>query len=244
MKNSILGYYKNIEGDVNHRLKSWEHCYTQFTVMFKKDKLSDTDIDYLSLHLAFYLASWGMYRGSSFILQKDYKVFHPVIKLLFTNRGKFNDDIIESLFYDENDSTIKKYVNDFFEFDAELTKLLNEMRNAVKGEVVTSVSDTLRTKIILGAYGSIPAFDRYFRDGLRSAEEYGFILSYSKNGVVKLLQFAKERRQELQDIRKELEIKSGVKHTFMKVIDMCFWHKGYELEEDKKMRKTFNIKQP
>ena len=36
--------------------------------------------DYLSLHLAFYLASWGMYRGSSFLLQKDYKVLVPIVE--------------------------------------------------------------------------------------------------------------------------------------------------------------------
>ena len=34
----------------------------------------------MSLQLAFYLASWGMYRGSLFLLQKDYKVHIPVVK--------------------------------------------------------------------------------------------------------------------------------------------------------------------
>ena len=34
----------------------------------------------MSLHLAFYLASWGMCRGSSFLLQKDYKVLVPVVE--------------------------------------------------------------------------------------------------------------------------------------------------------------------
>lgn len=37
-------------------------------------------MDYLSLQLAFYLASWGMYRGSSFLLQKDYKIYIPVVE--------------------------------------------------------------------------------------------------------------------------------------------------------------------
>ena len=30
--------------------------------------------------LMFYLASWGMYRGSSFLLQKDYKIHIPVVE--------------------------------------------------------------------------------------------------------------------------------------------------------------------
>ena len=235
MKDSLLSYYKNIEGDKNHRLKSWEHCYTQFTVMFKKDKLSDTDIDYLSLHLAFYLASWGMYRGSSFILQKDYKVFYEIVEFLFNNKGKFDDEKIVSLLNKE-DEDIEKYVKEYFKFDAQLTMLLNEIRNAVKGEVATSVSDTLRTKIILGTYGSIPAYDRYFREGLRATKGHGFILAYSENSVVKLFEFAKENRQELKDIRQELTSKYGVEYPYMKLIDMYFWQRGYELEEDKKIK--------
>lgn len=39
--------------DSNHRFKSWEYCYTAFGNL--------DSVDYLSLHLAFYLASWGMY---------------------------------------------------------------------------------------------------------------------------------------------------------------------------------------
>ena len=132
MEDIISKYYDNIKKDKNHRLKSWEHCYCQFSVMFKNNKLTNTDIDYLSLHLAFYLASWGMYRGSSFILQKDYKVFYPIIELLFKNRDKFNDSKIKYLLNQENDDSIKKYVKDYFVFDAELSKLLNEIRNSVK----------------------------------------------------------------------------------------------------------------
>jgi len=39
-------------------------------------------MDHLCLHLAFYLASWGMYRGSSKLLQKDYKVHATSVKEL------------------------------------------------------------------------------------------------------------------------------------------------------------------
>ena len=131
MKEIILKYYENIEADKNHRLKSWEHCYTQFNEVFEKNKLSDTDIDYLSLHLAFYLASWGMYRGSSFILQKDYKVFYEIVEFLFNNKAKFDDDKIVSLLNKE-DEAIEKYVKEYFKFDAELTMLLNDLKSASK----------------------------------------------------------------------------------------------------------------
>ena len=62
----------------NDRYKSWEYCYHSF---ISARNSSSPDYDILSLHLAFYLASWGMYRGSSFLLQKDYKIHTPILFL-------------------------------------------------------------------------------------------------------------------------------------------------------------------
>lgn len=236
MKDTLSKYYDNIKKDKNHRLKSWEHCYTQFKAVFNKNELSVTDRDYLSLHLAFYLASLGMYRGSSFILERDYKVFYGVLELLFEKKGEFDNDRIEALLLNEDDEAIKKYVKDFFEFDVKLTKLLNDIRTAVKGKVESSVSDTLRTKIILGAYGSIPAYDRYFRDGLRITKGHGFIQAYSENSVVKLLEFAKEKRDELKQIRETIMKMNGIEYPYMKLIDMYFWQTGYKISDELKQR--------
>ena len=72
IKNAEIFYEKideNSENFVpNHRFKSWEHNYRIFCEEREK---TNPDIDKLSIHLSFYLASWGMYRGSSFLLQKD-----------------------------------------------------------------------------------------------------------------------------------------------------------------------------
>lgn len=74
-------FYETMSNDENGRFHSWEHCYKCFhdarTGSFHDD-------DYLSLQLAFYLASWGMYRGSSFLLQKDYKVHNEA----YTRKNK------------------------------------------------------------------------------------------------------------------------------------------------------------
>ncbi len=68
-----------LRSDENGRYKSWEHCYSAF-VRHKGKTLSEDDLDFLCLHLSFYLASWGMYRGSSFLLQKDYRVHATAVK--------------------------------------------------------------------------------------------------------------------------------------------------------------------
>ena len=80
---SSTEFYNDLKSDENGRYRSWEHCYSRF---IKARGSNDVDYDYLSLQLAFYLASWGMYRGSSFLLQKDYKVHIPVVKELLSEK--------------------------------------------------------------------------------------------------------------------------------------------------------------
>ena len=79
---NVEKFYEELKGDVNSRYLSWEHCYSTFCKYKDMINLSEDDIDFLELHLAFYLSSWGMYRGSSFLLQKDYKVHIDVVKEL------------------------------------------------------------------------------------------------------------------------------------------------------------------
>ena len=75
----ILHFHERLLADPYHRFRSWEHCYSYF-------QGRPTDCDLASLHLAFYLASWGMYRGSSFLLQKDYRVHCAVVEELLSSR--------------------------------------------------------------------------------------------------------------------------------------------------------------
>lgn len=80
---SSTEFYIALKTDENGRYRSWEYCYSHF---IKARGSKDVDYDYLSLQLAFYLASWGMYRGSSFLLQKDYKIHIPVVKELLSDK--------------------------------------------------------------------------------------------------------------------------------------------------------------
>ena len=66
---TIENFYSDLTRHKNHRYMSWEHCYSAF-----QQPPSPNDTDYLSLQLAFYLASWGMVRGSTGLLWKDYKI--------------------------------------------------------------------------------------------------------------------------------------------------------------------------
>src|ERR1039457_2331405 len=66
--------------DEHHRYRSWEHCYGYFRT--RTPQAIAAHRDHAALQLAFYLASWGMYRGSSFLLQRAYTVHLGVIEKL------------------------------------------------------------------------------------------------------------------------------------------------------------------
>jgi len=53
---TITGLYHEMKKEHNGRDRSWEHCYLVF---HEANVTGRIDADYLSLQLAFYLASWG-----------------------------------------------------------------------------------------------------------------------------------------------------------------------------------------
>ncbi len=78
IKEVLYAYHDETIKVTNHRLKSWEHCYKFFKI--NHQNLDDQKImDLACLHLAFYLASWGMLRNS-FLLQRDYLIHKEFIE--------------------------------------------------------------------------------------------------------------------------------------------------------------------
>ena len=72
--------YDSMKDDPHHRYLSWEYCHEAFRL--NRRPQIDATIDYLCLHLAWYLASWGMLRNS-FLMQKDYKIHADVVRLIY-----------------------------------------------------------------------------------------------------------------------------------------------------------------
>ena len=71
--------YDDIATDPNHRYLSWEYCHAAFKQ--HRQNRDEATVDYLCLHLAWYLASWGMLRNS-FLMQKYYKIHAAVVTLV------------------------------------------------------------------------------------------------------------------------------------------------------------------
>ena len=162
----------------------------------------------LSLHLAFYLASWGMYRGSSKLLQKDHLVHLGAVKILreyICLRSEKGNEIKAGEI--EN-----------------ILALVEDLKSNYLSHGVTPTK-TLMSKIMLGALGSLPAFDRYFIKGVK--KENRDFKNLSAKSLLGLFQFVQDTEQELCEIQVSELSESGIFYPKMKLVDMYFWERGY-----------------
>src|SRR3989338_7710414 len=99
---NVIRDIKKSQSATYHRGKSWEHCYIFFR-KYKKFRNDNNLLDRAALHLGFFLASWGMLRGSSFLLQKDYKFYVPLVDILIEPKYDklWNIDFLKE--YEEQD---------------------------------------------------------------------------------------------------------------------------------------------
>jgi len=201
--------YRNSTDGENNRERSWDHCYKYFKATRSKKLVEN--IDHASLQLGFFLASWGMYRGSSFLLKYSYTVHRCVINLIAESRF---DHLWEIDFGTGETDT---------RFIPCIRELIDGIQQAYKPYQPT---DTLITKIILGTLGCLPALDQYFINGFRHSG-----LKYSNLNEKLLKSLIEFCQSNLTELRKEQEISeniSGIRYPFMKLIDMYFWQIGYK----------------
>lgn len=215
-------FYDELKKDPNARYRSWEHCYSNF---YHARGKADVDMDYLSLQLAFYLASWGMYRGSSFLLQKDYKIHIPVIKELLKEKYDPLMGIKCSDFKKKSNQKLLEEINDF------ISEYYDTVRKSVKSqEIKNEVSYTLITKILMGTLGCVPAYDRYFIAGIKNRKVATGI--YNIKSVLQLVDFYEKNADRLDQVQKNMAV-FDLPYPQMKIIDMGFWQIGYDLDVKK-----------
>jgi hypothetical protein len=146
-------------------IHSWRDTYEYFRrsgASFKEEEAA--------LRLAFYLASWGMFRGSANARNYGAIAFIPLVRAL-----RHEDSL--SLCGIRIQDGIKR-VDELFDLFA---RIENAMRAAMSD---VSVTDTLKTKIALGALGCVPAYDRYF---ILGAKTLRWPRALSKKSLFRLL---------------------------------------------------------
>ncbi len=139
---SIINEFNKLNR-INDRYSSFDYCYNYFHPS-NRDKIDDKEKS--CLVLGFYLASWGMLRGSSVLLSKSIKHYEKTIDyILDCDKSYWSIDV--SNYNDENIEKIIEIYRNIRE------KLIEDKKTTHK---------TLVTKVLLGVFGIIPAFDNNF----------------------------------------------------------------------------------
>jgi hypothetical protein len=191
------------------RYASFDYCFNYFQAHREQGRVASLtdpgDLQTSCLQLGFYLASWGMLRGSSELLQRSMRSFVPVIEAIATapeemwaiDAGGYTEDAI--------------------------TAILNFAR-VLRGTLHAGASDILVTKIMLGAMGCVPAFDTNFKKGFGVA-------TFGRKSLRKVGQFCVENAAVIEAHREAtLDFDTGKptehRYTQAKVIDMIFFIEG------------------
>jgi len=134
------------------RYASFDYCFNYFQSFRERSRIEDIcspqNLQQSCLQLGFYLASWGMLRGSSFLLNKSAKFYERLLETVVR--------LDKRLWRVDVDSYTDEHID-----------LLLAARDALCDSIGVEYkpSDTLISKIMLGIYGNVPAFDDFFRKG-------------------------------------------------------------------------------
>ncbi|WP_202599020.1 hypothetical protein [Vibrio sp. V24_P1S3T111] len=179
------------------------------------EAVSDKNSQVSALLMVNYLATWGMYRGSG--------------NLRHTNTF-FMEFILHCILNRDNGYLCALYHKSFNEFSDEdelaLDTLLNNVRSCIRTGGVTP-TDTLVSKILLGVWGQVPAYDRYFVSGLKTInKEYGFSIPTSLSGraLIKLAQWAKHYKW--NSVSTSYDFVESIQYPSGKVVDMAIFQLG------------------
>lgn len=155
-----------------------------------------------------------MLRGSSFLLDQDYKFFIPVVHIL--TRPKYDKlwDVDWSRLQGEER---EQAINLLFELKTELRRIIRENNTSKK-----EPTDLLITKIIMSTMGCTPAYDTLFKKGLkrlriRNCDKFSQSSFMNLLNLKNLNGFYKAER---------LINRTKVRYPAMKLIDLYFWLRG------------------
>lgn len=131
---------------VNLRDASYDFCYSYFQQ--NRGNLS-SNMEHSCWVLWGYLASWGMLRGSSELLNLSPAALRPLIEYF----DKLDDTIWN---VDVPKYTETEVVQTIKDVHARIVEILEDKERNV------SATNTLVTKIMMGVFGCVPAFDANF----------------------------------------------------------------------------------
>lgn len=229
-----LDFYQKSKDHLNDRFLSFVHCYNHFKNL--RFPVTKEQLDISMLHLGFYLASWGMYRGSSFLLQKDYNIYEPIVKKVLEQKYQSLRTVDTKM----NNSNATELADLAFSLHEELQIEFNKAREdyytfAKKPIPIESISSVLTTKVMLGTLVCVPAYDRFFQTGVntyvKENPRIDLNQTFSRNSVVQLYRFVLENKEELLELQEKVKTITNTTYPLLKLVDSYFWTIGLNAQE-------------
>lgn len=112
----------------------------------------------------------------------------------------------------------------------ELKRIYKVIRARVVGEnVKCGVSETLITKILMGTLGCVPAYDRYFVNGIKECDITP--ACFGRKCIQALADYYVKNEKTFEETRAKLRMQEGfIEYSQMEFLDMGFWQIGREKE--------------
>ncbi len=165
-----------------------------------------------------------MYRGSSFLTRKDYSIHTPVVQELLESR-------YDCLFGLECKNLRKPEIQqELVRLESFMERYYEDVRNSCKGTVKSRISSTLITKILIVTLGCVPAYDRYFIEGIRSHNTAS--VTYGISSLLCLVGFYEENYEKLENTREKFKV-YDLNYPQMKILDMGFFGADFAREQNK-----------
>jgi hypothetical protein len=201
----------------DERYASFDYCFNYFQSCREQDRIesicSPECIQQSCLQLGFYLASWGMLRGSTILLNKSARFYIRILEAI----ARCDERLwkIDVPYSDEDIQLLLRAGETFCE------------------ALDNKASDTLVTKIMLGVFGNVPAFDDFVKTG--------FGIKHFKNALdgaclKRVTAFYEQNKAEIDGYRPiyTFDFRAGQdtqrRYTKAKLVDMVGWIEGRRLK--------------
>jgi hypothetical protein len=219
--NNIDRYFR--ERNPVERASSFDYCFNYFQGFRTSDQIealaSPRYIEISCLQLGYYLASWGMLRGSTLLHTKSYRFFMPVIQAIAREP--------EAVWRIDVDKYTDANISELIELGNRISSAMSVESSA--GCPPSVPTETLVTKVLLGVFGSMPAFDTFFKRGFRTVTGKAVKVDLRTLRAVRDFYLANAAAVDQQCV-KTLDFASGrptaLSYTRAKIIDMVFLIEG------------------
>lgn len=217
----VREYYSCREPYSRHA--SFDYCHNYFRTC---EDLT-VDMEKSCLTLGFYLASWGMFRGKR-LLWKSVKHYESTIKFINLVPEELREIDVENY-----DSALEVIVD-----------LFEEVSSRIRPEGNSQL--IVGTKVLLGVFSFIPAYDDNFRRSFKKLFPYCGFGSVTEESLMCIKQFYDENKEVIDKLSEEMCTidfstgqKTNIHYKKAKIIDMYGWQKAFKNEETQNVMPHF-----